>query len=157
MKMLKKLAVFIVVAAIASMMSSTVFAAANRPYVDVTKSGVGKNAYKAICYVKKHHGYDGVVSGKRLHPSDPTLRLKMLIMTVNFYDIENVPITATDLKKANKPITYKWLWNKLDLVAKRLGVTIDKPNATNHIVSMDGAAEILWKFARMNKKLRPKR
>ncbi|MBR3141672.1 MAG: hypothetical protein IKF09_00820 [Clostridiales bacterium] len=80
-----------------------------------------------------------------------------MIILVNFYGVKKVPITATDLKKANKPITYKWMWAKLGAVAKKLGTSIDNPSTSASIVHRDGAARIVYKICRENKKMQPKK
>ena len=123
MKKIRKIVTFIVVAVIASLMTTTAFAASN-PYTDVSKASVGKKAFQAISYLKQHHVYDDLFVGKKFKPYKKITRGEFIVMLVNAYGIENVPISEKDLKKWNKQIRAEYACDKLVRVAKKLGMSI---------------------------------
>ncbi len=153
----KKIVAFVVVGVIATMMATTVFAAGGKPpYKDVTVQSVGKDAFKAITYVKAHHGLDDVIQGKKMKPNKKIERIDFILILVNFYGIKNVPITETDIRKAHKPITADWACSKMVKVAEKLGMSItwtaNKTKLTNA-----SACQYVKVFADFSKLFKPRR
>ena len=95
-----------------------VFAASGNPYKDVKKSTVGKDAYKAIVYVKAHGGYKDVISGKKFYPKKKITRREFLTMLGNFYGDDKIPVTMADVRNGNKTITASWACAKMVKVAE---------------------------------------
>ena len=147
-KMFRKIVVFVVMAAIAALMSTTVFAAgaAKKPFKDVTVQSVGKDAYVAVCEVKKHHGFDGIFEGKKLKPYVKIRRCEFLGLLINYFGFKNVPITEADIKKGNKPITASWAAAKMVAVAKKLGVSITWDEKSKTKLTRVGACQYLKVF-----------
>ncbi|MBQ3452803.1 S-layer homology domain-containing protein [Candidatus Saccharibacteria bacterium] len=148
-----------------------VFAASGDPYQDVTKMSVDRDAYKAISYVKKHHGYKKVVTGKDFYPDQTITRAEFLAMLGNFYGKKNIRVTLNDVLYANKGITEKYAVNKLVNLANRhfkvrfgwmygscSGMTFGQTVSTKPPkITRAEASSILYSFAKMNKKFRPKK
>ncbi len=155
---IKKIVTLLILTAI---VSTTIvvptFAAGGRPYFDITKSGVGTYDYKAIKYIKKHHGFDGVIKGNVFYSRKYITRKEFLKILRNLYGKKYVPITATDRKKYKKTITNKWIFKKLATVADRLGVEYEKDARIKTKAHRADAAAFIMQFCSYSKKLRPKR
>lgn len=142
--------------------------AASTPYDDVTKEAVGATAYKAITYVKKHHGYKKVVTGKEFCPDQEITRAEFLAMLGNFYGRKKVPVGLADVLKANKGITAEWASKKLTKVASKRKVCLGFAYGSGRGMSLNGkttkskltraeASELLYSFAKSSKKLKPRK
>ena len=109
--MKKFVKMLVVVMMIVALLPTSVFAASSgRPYKDVTKKSVGKSAYTAIVYCKKHAGYKDVVSGKKFYPKRKITRAECLTIAENFYGKDK--ISKLDNKwflRSSKKATPKWL------------------------------------------------
>ena len=130
--------------------------AASNPYTDVTKKSVGKDAYNAITYVKSHGGYSGVISGKKFKPYKKITRAEFLIMLANFYGDKNVPVTMTDVRKANKTITAKYACGKMVDVAEKLGIEITW-GGNNTVLTRALASQYLRNFAKFDSAFKPRK
>ena len=140
--------------AIIIMATPTLAAGVKNPYKDVTPKSVGKEAYRAVIYVKNRGCLEGVF-GKKMHPYDNVGRINFLLMLSNATgDIKKVPITISDLKKANRPITAKWAVKKMVAVAKKYGVKI-KWAAPNTILTNVGACQYLAEFLKFCSFIKP--
>ena len=117
--------------------------AAPRPYKDVTTKKIDKKSIKSIRYIKKAGGYKGVIKGKKFYPNKKMTRRQYLMVLDNLYP-GKVTVTMNDLKKANKPVTEKYVTSKMVKVAKKFGMTItwkggkkklSRASVSNYIVS----------------------
>ncbi len=157
MKYFKRIVTLIILTTIVSTaIVVPTFAAGGGPYYDITKSTVGAYDYKAIKYIKKHHGFDGVIKGNIFYSQKVISRKEFLKILVNLFGKKYVPITKTDRKKYKKPITNKWIFKKLAAVAKRLGVEYEKDARMKTIAQRVDAADFIMQFCSYSKKLRPK-
>lgn len=152
----KKIVTIIVLTAIVFTMAVPTFAA-GRPYADITKSTVGTYCYKAIKYIKKHHGYDGIIKGKIFSSQTDMKGKEFLKILINLYGKKYVKITAADRKKYKKTITNKWIFKKLAAVAKKLGVSYKKDARMTLKANRMDAADYIMQFCSYSKKLRPRK
>lgn len=131
--------------------------ASSNPYSDVTKKSVGKDAYKAITYVKTHKGYVDVISGKKFYPKKKITRREFLTMLGNFYGDEKVPVSMTDVRKGNKSITAKWACKKMVEVAEYgFGMTITWEGG-NQTLTRALASQYLKVFSDFDPAFKPKK
>ena len=144
----------VMVGVISLMMATTAFAAVK--YTDVTKESVGKKAYQAITYLSQHHVYDDLFTGKKFKPYKKITRGEFIIMLVNSYGIENVPISEKDLKKWNKKIRAEYACDKFVRVAKRLGMSI-KWEGDNTVLTRALASQYTKVFVDFSKLFKPRR
>lgn len=99
--------------------------AGSNPYKDVTQKKVGVNAYAAISYLKAHHGYVDVISGKKFKPYKKMTRREFLTVLGNLYGDEYVPVNMADVRRGNSVVTESYACGKMVQLAKqRFGMTI---------------------------------
>lgn len=122
-------------------MASTSFAAAG--YKDVNKKTIDAKSIRSIKIVKKAGGFKGVFDGKKFRPNKKMTRRQYLMVLDNLYS-GKVTVTMSDIKKANKPVTEKYVTSKMVKVAENFGMTISweggkkklsRASVANYIVS----------------------
>ncbi|MBR2725521.1 hypothetical protein IKF28_03525 [Candidatus Saccharibacteria bacterium] len=103
-------------------MTCTSFAAAG--YKDVNRENIDAKSIKSIKFIKKHGGFKGVFTGKKFYPNKKMTRRQYLLVLNNLYP-GKVKITMNDLRKANKPVTEKYVTSKMvKLAADGYGMKI---------------------------------
>ncbi len=170
----KRIFVTVVVAIIAIVMAVPTLAASGNPFKDVTKKSVGKEGVKAISFIQCHHGYDGIVGtgaefirlknglykkvSRKFKPYKKVTRMEFLTILENLYGKENVPVTMTDIRKANKVVTGAYVQDRLCRLAKQLGVRIKYPSEgeKTKLRRVDVAGYIL-NFIKVDKAFMPRR
>ena len=113
---MKKLIILLLVV---SLMPLNVFAAA-KPYKDVSKKSVGKDALVAITAIKGYGGYNGVVKGKKFYPQKKATRNWTYKVLKNLYGKDKVP----SRKNLDKKATPRWLTSLLVAIAEKIGIPI---------------------------------
>lgn len=157
MKM-KKLITVLVIVMMAVLLAPTSASAASRPYKDVTKAKVGKDAYMAICYCKKHWGYiDLVNTNAKFKPNKKMTRREFCTMLGNFYGDDKVPVhMRADVRKGNKVATERYACHKMVEVSRKLGVEGFEWNpSTNHKLTRAFASQYLKVFAKTDPAFAP--
>lgn len=150
----KRIVAVLIAALMVFVIPSAAFAASN-PYSDVTKKSVGKDAYNAITYIKAHKGYVDVISGKKFSPKKKITRKEFLIMLGNFYGDSRVPVTMSDVRKANKKVTAKWACEKMCQVAEHaFGMSIQW-EGDNKTLTRASASQYLKVFVDFDPAFRP--
>ena len=150
--------IFVTLLLVVALLPLNVFAASSNPYSDVTKKSVGKSAYTAIKYVKKHQGYAGFVSGKKFYPKKAITRRQFIIMLKNFYGADKVPVTVGDVVSANAKATPKWATAKMVAVAKKgYGMNIKWDNKSKKAMSRALASQYLKIFADFDPAFKPRK
>ena len=152
----RKIVAIIMMAIMIIAVPLSVSAASSNPYKDVTKKSVGKDAYRAITYDKKHNAYSGIFTGKKFYPSKKITRRQFIGMLNNFYGSKNVPVTISDVLKANKTITAKWACNKMVAVAKKMGITITW-KGNSKVLTRALASQYLYVFAHYDSAFKPRK
>lgn len=155
---MKKTKLIIVLAVIVALLVPVNTFAASRPYKDVTVKKVGKDAYTAIAYVKRHWGYiDLVNNGAKFKPNKKMKRYEFCTMLGNFYGDKNIPISMReDVRNGHWIATERYACSKMVQVAARLGVKGLKWNpSTNRKLTRAFASQYLYTFATYNKRLYP--
>ncbi len=118
MKVFKKLVALIVLTATVLTMAVPTFA---KGYPDVPVISFGKGYVKDINYIKKHHGFDGVIKGKKFYPDKYFTKKQVLKIFINLYGKKNVPITKSDKKSYNKAAKAHWMLKKIQTIVKNSG------------------------------------
>ena len=77
-------------------------------------------------------------------------------MLNNFYGSKNVPVTISDVLKANKTITAKWACNKMVAVAKKMGITITW-KGNSKVLTRALASQYLYVFAHYDSAFKPRK
>ena len=155
--MKKRFIKVLVIAIVVALLPLNVFAASSRPYKDVTKKSVGKDAYTAIKYVKGHKGYVGLIKGKKFNPSKAITRREYVIMLRNFYGTNRVPVDIGDVIGANVKATPKWATAKMVGVAKKYGMDITWNNNSSKKMSRALASQYLYVFATFDSAFKPRK
>lgn len=145
------------IALMVALLPINVFAASSKPYKDVTKKAVGKDAYTAITYIKNHKGYVGFVKGNKFNPSKTITRRQFIIMLKNFYGADKVPVGIGDVINANVKVTPKWATAKMVGVAKKFGMDITWNNNSTKKMSRALASQYLYVFASFDSAFKPRR
>ncbi|MDO5451624.1 MAG: hypothetical protein Q4F56_00860 [Candidatus Saccharibacteria bacterium] len=173
----KATSLMFIAAALAALMVATVMVVAvptqaqAAPYPDVKKSTVGDYAYKSISFVKAKGGYQGVIAKTKyvkqknglykkvqakFQPGKAMKRSEFLTVLGNLYGTKNVPVTYTDVKKANKVVTAKFVCSKLVKLGKRLGKDITWKVKDNVKLNRASAANYIYVFANYDSHFMPK-
>lgn len=160
----------LVMAVMLLMIPASTFAASS-PYRDVTRETVEGSAYKAISYVKKHQGYKNVIRGKEFHPDQKITRAEFLQILGNFYGKKNIRVNLNDVIKGQNGITEKYVINRLvKLATGHFKVAFGWAYGSGYGYGPGGqskpktpkltraeAAELLYAFAKCDKKFRPRK
>ena len=104
-------------------MSSTVAVFAAAGYKDVNKKTIDTKSIRSIKLIKKAGGFKGVFDGKKFRPNSKMTRRQYLMVLDNLYP-GKVTVTMNDLKKANRPVTEKYVTSKMVKVADKYGMTM---------------------------------
>ena len=126
-----------------------------KPYKDVTKKSVGKDAYLAIKYIKSYHGFDKVVASKRFKPNKYITKREFLMILKNLYGEKYVPTTVADAWNANKTATSKWARKKLVEVSHRLRCSVTW-DGSSYKLTRASAAQLIHVFCTYRDELNPK-
>ncbi len=124
MKMFKKFVALMFVVIIAFSISVPAFAATKKkaPYKDIVLyDTVDKLDYKHICWLKKHHAFDGVIKGKYFYPYKYMTKKQFLKMCINIFGKKYVPVTKSDKKNYKKTFSTVWAIKKLNAIEKKQG------------------------------------
>lgn len=152
--MKKKVSVAILMAIIFVIATPVSAFAGSKPYKDVSKKSVGKAAYTAICYIKKHEGYKDVADGKKFHPKWKMTKGEFIIILTNFYG-DKVPVTEADKQKWSKKATPKWATKKMVAVAEKFGMSIIWEDKSTKAMSRALASRYIYNFATFDPAFRP--
>lgn len=124
MKMFKKFVALMFVVIIAFSISVPAFAATKKkaPYKDIIlKYTVCNMEYRDICWLKKHHAFDGVIKGKYFYPNKYMTKKQFLKMCINIFGKKHVPVTKSDKKNYKKTFSTAWAIKKLNAIEKKQG------------------------------------
>lgn len=119
--MMKKLMVMLSMVLCVVFITAPVAEAAKKsyPYKDVTDKTVGEYAVKCVQYVKDHQGLTWI-RGKKFYPSKNITRREFIMTLYGFYG-DKVPVSYTDVAKANQKISQSYVVKKLISMGKVLG------------------------------------
>lgn len=148
--------ILVIVAVIMAMLMTVPVFAGSKPYKDVTVKKVGKEAYTAIVYLKKHHAYDGVIKGKKFYPGKKLSKEKYLDMLINLYGEENVPVNGSDLKNRKAAVTESYVCTKMVEVAHNLGIEIVWPGDPTVKLNRASVSRYVYNFTQFDSAFLPR-
>ena len=111
--------------------NTVAFATTSYPYRDVNPRTIDRASIKSISFLKKEGAFKGVFS-KKFHPNKTMTRRQFLMIIDNLYP-GKVSVRMADIRRANKPVTERYVTKKLVGVADKL----------DHPIEWDGGSKKL--------------